>query len=231
MSDAVHKWSIYDVYQTLGSPETEEVVTRDGSPPDPFAPPQIVLLDLSRLSSPLLKENIILIDFGQSFFADHSPPHNVPATPLHYLSPEAFFGLEISFASDVWALACTIFEIRAESPLFDPFLSGDTLILKQIVETLGRFPDTWWNGWEARRTWFDETGAPKPADVQRKERAFLLAVKSSLHQRLREIGEQDDAPDVDEGTMIEKVGTHLDEVEVSLLADLLEKMLRYNPVG
>ena len=29
--------------------------------------------------------------------------------------------------------------------------------------------------------------------------------------------------------MIEKTGTGIDEAEVELLADLLEKMLRYNP--
>jgi serine/threonine-protein kinase SRPK3 len=208
----------------------EEVVTRDRSPPCPHAPWKVVApIDISHLSSPsLLKEDIHLIDFGQSFFADRSPPHNTPATPLHYLSPEAFFDLKISFASDVWALACVIFEIRAGSPLFDPFLSSDTLILKQIVETLGGFPEPWWSAWEARRVWFDETGAPKPAEEQKKEGVLLPAVKGSLREKLHEIGERDDAPDVDEGTMIEKAGTRLEEAEVELLTDLLEKMLRYS---
>ncbi|OBZ66636.1 Serine/threonine-protein kinase SRPK [Grifola frondosa] len=231
VSDVVHHWSDDNVYQILGSPETDNVVTRDGSPPSPHAPVQVVApIDISRLSSPLLlQEDILLIDFGQSFFADRSPPNYEPATPLHYLSPEAFFDSEISFASDVWALACAIFEIRAGSPLFDPFLSSDTLILKQIVETLGRFPDPWWNSWEARRAWFDETGELKPEEEQRKQAVLLPAVKSSLRQKLREIGQQDDAPEVGEGTMIEKTGTRLEEAEVELLADLLEKMLRYRP--
>ncbi|CCM06297.1 uncharacterized protein FIBRA_08548 [Fibroporia radiculosa] len=42
LSDAVRKWSADDVYNMLGNPETEEVVTRDGSPPDPHAPPEVV---------------------------------------------------------------------------------------------------------------------------------------------------------------------------------------------
>jgi serine/threonine-protein kinase SRPK3 len=46
---------------------------------------------------------------------------------------------------------------------------------------------------------------------------------------LREIRDQDDISNVNEGTMIEKEGTGLDEAEVRLLADLLEKMLRYCP--
>jgi serine/threonine-protein kinase SRPK3 len=231
VSDIVHKWSINDVYQTLGSPETEEVVARDGTPTSPVAPSQIVApIDFSRLSSPsLLEEHILLIDFGQSFFADHPPPNNVPATPFHYLSPEAFFDLKLSFASDVWALACTIFEIRAGSPLFDPFLSSDDLILKQIVETLGRFPEPWWSKWEARRAWFDEAGSPKQEDEQRREGALFPAITGSLRQKLCEIGDQDDVPYGDEGRMIESIGTHLDEAEVRLLADLLEKMLKYCP--
>lgn len=57
----------------------------------------------------------------------------------------------------------------------------------------------------------------------------LLSVKGSLRKQLREIGKQDDAPDVNEGRMTEKTGTWVDKAEVELLADLLEKMLRYRP--
>ena len=115
-----------------------------------------------------------------------------------------------------------IFQIRAGFQLFDPFLASDTLILQQIVGTLGRFPDPWWSTWEAREQWFDETGEVKPE-------ADLIAEKSSLREKLRDIGQQDDPPEADEGCMIEKTGTGIEETEVELLADLLEKMLRYNP--
>lgn len=208
----------------------DQVLTCDGSSPGLVAPSQVVApIDISRLSSSLLREDITLIDFGQAFSADRPPPHYVPTTPSHYLSPEAFFESKMSFSSDVWALACTIFEIRAGSPLFDPFFRDDSLILKQIVETLGRFPEPWWSTWEARRAWFDETGVPRPEEEQRKEGLPLPAVKNSLRQKLREIGKQVDAPYVDEGSMIEKTGIRLEESEVELLADLLEKMLRYEP--
>jgi serine/threonine-protein kinase SRPK3 len=66
----------------------------------------------------ILQEDVFLIDFGQSFFAELAPAHYMPAAPLHYLSPEAYFDSTVSFASDIWALACTIFEIRAGFPLF-----------------------------------------------------------------------------------------------------------------
>jgi len=47
--------------------------------------------------------------------------------------------------------------------------------------------------------------------------------------KLLKIGEQDDPPFEDEGPMIEKPRVRLDEEEVGLLGDLLEKMLKYLP--
>ncbi|KAF8514480.1 kinase-like domain-containing protein [Gautieria morchelliformis] len=113
VANQVHNWSmsVDDIYGIFGSPKMEELVTRNGSPPGPLSPSHVVApIDISVLSSlSLLKADILLIDFCESFFADHPPPHYEPTISLHYLSPEGFFDPEISFASDVWALACIIF--------------------------------------------------------------------------------------------------------------------------
>ncbi|CCM06298.1 uncharacterized protein FIBRA_08549 [Fibroporia radiculosa] len=93
---------------------------------------------------------------------------------------------------------------------------------------LGRFPDPWWNLWRERQVWFDETGVPKPEADQRREGVLLPAVKSSLRHRLRAIGEQDDSG-ADGGRMFEKSGLRLQDAEVELFADLLEKMMKYRP--
>jgi serine/threonine-protein kinase SRPK3 len=77
--------------------------------------------------------------------------------------------------------------------------------------------------------WFDERSEVKPEGEQQKQEALLTAAKNTLHQKLREIEQRDDAPKVEEGTMIEKTGTRLEEVEIELLADLLTKMLKYDP--
>ncbi|KAF8887120.1 kinase-like protein [Infundibulicybe gibba] len=231
MSDKALQWSDDDVYQELGDPEMEEVVRRDKSIPDSYAPSNVVApIEMSRLASPsFLKEDLLLIDFGQSFVVDQMKAQHEPATPLHYLSPEAFFDMKLSFASDVWALACTIFEIRAGCPLFDSLFGSEALVLKQVVETLGRFPEPWWSRWDDRHTWFDETGEPKSEEEQMKQGVLLTSSKSSISQKLNEIGEQDDPPDTDDGNMIEKTGTRLEAEEIELLADLLGKMLRYRP--
>jgi len=50
-----------------------------------------------------------------------------------------------------------------------------------------------------------------------------------IRAQLEEIGVEDRPPTRDDGPMIEPVGTRLEEEEIVLLNDLLEKMLKYRP--
>jgi len=152
ISDHVTKWSDDQVYANFGKPETEQLVPEDGSPPGSHAPTEIVAtIDNARLAHPsILQEDIIVIDFGQSFFMEHPPKEYQPAAPIHYASPEIRFESRISSASDIWALGCTIFEMRAGFPLFEPFLGSEVNIMKQMVETLGKPPEPWWNSFKER---------------------------------------------------------------------------------
>jgi serine/threonine-protein kinase SRPK3 len=115
-------------------------------------------------------------------------------------------------------LGCTIFEIRAGYSLIGSFLADKSTVVRDVVEVFGKLPDPWWNAFKGRHLWFDENGEPKDPDG-----------KSSIREKLCEIGEEDDPPTGDEGPMIETVGTRLEDEEVDLLSDLLEKMLMYNP--
>ncbi len=90
--------------------------------------------------------------------------------------------------------------------------------MRDAVELFGKLPDPWWGAFKQRHLWFDENGQSK-----------FLHKKNSIRKMLREIGEEDDPPRAEEGPMIETVGTRLEEVEVELLGDLLERMLKYNP--
>jgi len=183
----------------------------------------------------LLEESIIVIDFGQSFDTKQPPTKYAPATAMHYCPPETLFDNKFSFASDIWVLACTIFEIRVGYSLIGSFFADPTTIVQDAVALFGRLPDPWWGAFKDRRTWFDEfdescdefdewfdefdgNGQPKCPDH-----------KSSIRERLRRIGEKDDPPWYEQGPMIETVGTQIEEVEVELLSDLLEKMLKYDP--
>lgn len=80
-------------------------------------------------------------------------------------SPEAHFEGKIGIPSDAWALACTIFEIHLGFPLFEAFLGWDDEILKEIVTTLGKLPQSWWGTFENHHLWFDENRKPKAREL------------------------------------------------------------------
>ncbi len=82
----------------------------------------------------------------------------------------------------------------------------------------GKLPDPWWNAFKDRHLWFDEDGYPKSRYH-----------RSSIREKLCQIGEEDDPPTCEEGPMIETVGTQLDDEELELFDNLLKKMLKYNP--
>lgn len=229
VADHVHQWSDDYIYAILGEPDTERMATLDGSPLGPHAPVEVVapIDNASLSSSSFLKEDVIVSDFGQSFAMDCLPEDYEPATVVHYASPEARFESRISLASDIWALACTIFEIRAGFPLFESFLGDEAEVLKQMVQMLGKLPGPWWTAFDEHQLWFESNGEPKPLHVQKGAGVSLPAIRSSIRGVLQNIGEQDKLGDVRQGAMFERAGTRLKEDEIQMLGDLLERMLRY----
>ena len=231
LSPHVSKWSDAEVYSCLGNPERENVITRDGNPPGPHAPAMLVApIQNHKLShASLLQETTIINDFGQSYVVACPPPSYEPGTVLNYQSPETRFEGRAGFEADIWTLGCAIFEIRAGFSLFESFTGSDVDLLKQTVEVLGRLPDPWWGAFEQRALWFGEDGQPKSEQDQERAGVLLKAYTTSIRAKLLEIGEQDDLPSEDEGPMIEHPRVRLPEKEVDLLADLLQKMLKYIP--
>ena len=231
MSETVRRWSDAEVYGYLGRPEMEEVRTRRRQPRGPHAPPELVApIENSKFSDEsFLQESVLIHDFGQSYAVACPPKDYEPGTVMNYLPPETRFEERTGFEADIWALGCAIFEIRAGSPLFEPFLGSDADILRQTVETLGRLPVPWWSSFEERTLWFEEDGEPRSIEAQERDDLLLQASKSSIGERLHSIGTHDDPPYFDEGPMVEKSGVRLEEEEVELLGDLLHKILRYRP--
>lgn len=90
--------------------------------------------------------------------------------------------------------------------------------------TLGKLPEPWWSAFENHQLWFNEDGKPK---ARRLQQVLLPAEKTSIKQKLASIGNHGDW-EVD-GQMMEPHGTRLDEIEIQILGDLLEKMLHYRP--
>ncbi|KAF8342403.1 kinase-like domain-containing protein [Amanita rubescens] len=225
VSPRARRWTDEEVYSTLGQPGTEEVETLDNSPPGPHAPRELVQpIDNHNIS--FLEENIVVTDFGQSYDITAPPKDYHPCTALHYFSPEASLDNIVTPASDIWGLACTIFEIRAGFSLFTSFLVSKSTVLQDIVSTLGKLPEPWWSKFEERHVWFEENGEPK---VQVNGKPTFPARKTSIRELLQTVGDDEKVGIERDEPMMEPPGTRLEEEELELLSNLLEKMLRYQP--
>ncbi|KPM45361.1 hypothetical protein AK830_g1175 [Neonectria ditissima] len=127
----------------LGAPETAPVKRSSGQPPEPSAPKYVVnVVDLTRLPWGL-HDCICITDFDRSFLVD-DPPNDILGTPKKLLAPEAIYDLQPGPKSDVWALACTIFRMRAGYDLFHDLLSrSPAAALILVTSVLGPFPEKW----------------------------------------------------------------------------------------
>ncbi|KAM5486096.1 hypothetical protein MaudMau93_005170 [Microsporum audouinii] len=69
----------------------------------------------------------------------------------------AKFERPLSYSSDIWSLACSIWPMLGLRSLFSSCLATRDDILSQHVDTLGlpSFPSSWWNEWETRHDYFE----------------------------------------------------------------------------
>lgn len=238
LSDQTKNWSDRDIYGKLGQPITEKVQAAIEGDDVPKSGPSYLVepLHFSDLHRKYFSEKILLIDFDQSFLLRSLPVDGV-GTPIAYSSPEAIFDRKAGIKSDIWALGSTIFEIRAGTQLFASFFGGPNEILRQMVQTLGKLPEPWWNSWEQRKMYFDDDGKPKTSWVNN----ITLAVEYPLTQQVTDIGAEDDQVcsnkgDEDatsssflaDGSILEPLGTRLTQGEAQLLEDLIGRIVRYD---
>ncbi|KAF9563706.1 hypothetical protein CPC08DRAFT_816440 [Agrocybe pediades] len=224
-------WSDAEVYAHLGNPKTETVQTNDGRPIGLTRPQHSWTLSKTPDYTTLPSSKKAAPSSATSDNPTSQPQllHPPTRTLINYISPEARFTRRASFEADVWSLGCAIFEIRAGFPLFEPFLGSDAIILKKTVETLGRLPDPWWNAFAQRKVWFEEDGRPKSQEEHERAGVMLTSRKTSIREKLLEIGKDVDEPFEEEGPFIEKAYMEMTEGEADMLTDLLEKMLKYRP--
>ncbi|KAK6227647.1 hypothetical protein QIS74_01202 [Colletotrichum tabaci] len=101
-------------------------------------------------------------DFGMAFCPGQESRFE-SYTPLEIRPPEARFEplKPLSFASDIWSLACTIWAILGQRPFLDTFLISQDDATSDQVDALGPLPPEWWEKWETRSRRFAGNGKPK----------------------------------------------------------------------
>ncbi|KAK0656685.1 kinase-like domain-containing protein [Cercophora newfieldiana] len=159
--------SVEELYVKFGAPKLELVVRSDGKPTSsvPGVPPYVVQpvrFGIPNDKVTLGEVKLLLTDFGVAFRPSEKSRFQ-SYTPLALRPPEAFFepATPLSFASDIWSLGCVIFELLSHRSLINGnFLAPQDDITAQQVHLQGRLPPEWWDKWELRAKWFDESGKP-----------------------------------------------------------------------
>jgi len=159
------------LYEKYGTPEKEPIVRFDSTPLPPGVPTHgivpIWLAKASEKNNSLRSQNLAY-KFGEAFSPLNEQKYQ-SCTALGIRPPEVRFELDepLSFSSDIWTLACTIWNIMAQRPLFESFFATEDYMTCEHVDTLGILPLEWWRRWEARRPKFTEDGKPINREIYR----------------------------------------------------------------
>ncbi|RDL38376.1 Kinase-like protein [Venustampulla echinocandica] len=223
---SINEWSEDEVCQRFGEPRKDLILTISGCEPGRSAPRYLV--ESANLLDPrFLAEDILLVDFGQSFVVDNPPQAEDIGIPFSYCAPEVIFDSKVSKCSEIWALGCVIFELRAGQQLFPSWSGGQDEILRQMVQTLGILPDGWWNAWEKRTNFFNDDGKPK----QEWSDGIPKAVEYPISEIIGDIGSEDEEekePRKSEA-ILEPSGTSVPLEEAAQMNDLLDRIFKWAP--
>jgi serine/threonine-protein kinase SRPK3 len=209
-----------------GEPVTVDVCGNEGADVPPSVPKYLVHeVNFQEVDFKYLSDEICLIDYGVSFHKE-DPPSNY-YIPLPYLPPEGFalsddnetYPPIDSVGGDMWALGCTLFEIRMQVELFY-MLEGRDEHLDEMVRLFGKLPQALWDSWTYRDEYYDDDA--NPVGYRAGEDISQYFEKVAMNQPLSVTLHHAD------GTEEEK---HFEmcEKEKRLFADLLRRILRYDP--
>ncbi|WQF77233.1 Putative protein kinase [Colletotrichum destructivum] len=185
----------------------------DGKPLAPGVPSHVfspVRLGEASEKLSLSEAKVLVADFGVAFCPGQESRFE-SYTPLEIRPPEARFEplKPLSFASDIWSLACTIWVILGQRPFLDTFLISQNDATGDQVDALGPLPPEWWEKWETRSRKFAGNGKPKEGRLA-----------WSWDQRFEDSIQE---PGHDEGMET------LDERERDALFDMVRWMLAFRP--
>ncbi|KAL8720610.1 MAG: hypothetical protein Q9225_002545 [Loekoesia sp. 1 TL-2023] len=207
----IHTMSVNEIDERFHTPRAAKVESLDGRPLGPEAPRYAVMpAQLVIASDKVNDPRIRISDFGEAWLNNDQRKDDLQ-TPIVFLPPEAIFAKDqLGFPADIWTLACSIYEIMSERPLFEGFMLDRDDIVAEMISCLGPLPRPWWEAWKARGDFFTEDGSWR-SDMTRvhdsKSRPLLL--------RIQENGRE---------SSIFSAG------EVECLEKLLRIMLEYDPL-
>ncbi|KAJ5580245.1 uncharacterized protein N7459_006230 [Penicillium hispanicum] len=159
-AEAIDHSTTPELYERFGAPEPEAVVRLDGQPLTDGVPSHVFVPGWF---------GDLLGDFGESFNPQKTARFSSKTLPLLQPPEARFSDAPLSFASDIWTLACTVWEIFGQRPLFEAYFPTPDRVTAEQVEVLGLLPSEWWEKWSQRADWFNEEGelSKRPNSMRR----------------------------------------------------------------
>lgn len=197
------------IYDDIGEPRKLLMERNDGQELGPEVPEYCVLpAFVGKPCGEIVEADaqIIISDFGQAFFKDQHSKKEL-RTPLPMLPPEFIFGEQpIGPAVDVWSLGLTLYDLLGCRRLFEAFIADEDDVIAEMISARGPLPKRWWDIWQNKTIFFDESGSWKKND-RHSSTPWSLAKKMNYMER-----DEDFSPQ-----------------ERKAVEELLEKMLTYEP--
>lgn len=198
----------------LGPVKHERLRLRNGSRSDQ-APKYVVQRPTfpSLVNTPNQLNTVRIVDFGEAFPVDQ--PRKTLGVPvgLGYFPPELCFGYQASAASDVWELACLIFQTLGTTAPFPCFFPIFEILIGTAVPILGPLPGHWRGRFDHEMYGHSEDGEMKDADKEEVEWWWDEAMHTKSIR----------------GRMEANIAPRLSPEAVEFLAGLLGDMLVFEP--
>ncbi|KAI1178381.1 kinase domain-containing protein [Nemania sp. FL0916] len=191
-------WDPSRVDRLFGPVESETVEECGTGEYSKHCPDQLIkTTSLPGLDKSMLK-NVKIIDFGEAFFLG-KPPSTL-GTPIHYFPPEICFGYAASLKTDIWSLACVLYEIHSRSWLFPGMYPVFESIIGTIVDVVGPLPESWKGrfrfdmfgepgregGDQEPGWWYEDKDSPQPMPLD--QQLFAAAPHLNAAKRAEFIG-------------------------------------------
>ncbi|KAI0838806.1 kinase-like protein [Hypoxylon sp. FL0890] len=233
--------------ELTGEPDLMEIETVSGEDPRPHAPEYCVPGIPSGWCKSFVSDSVVIGDFGEAFHVSNPP--KTTGIPELYAAPEILFEGVPGLASDIWSLACTLYEVKTHEFLFAS-LWGSSIrdLLMEIQHYIGPLPEPYKSVY--RKQLFEHYGRA-PVDVSNSNSESQAEQSTGTEGATTEPSTRDydspcpfeeslgqerqfhrDVPDSDHLPPEEQRETfryRYTKEEISMLADLLKRMLRYNP--
>lgn len=118
----------------------------DGKPITEHAPESVILP--ANFSFPgTFDGSVIIADFGSTFKSQSKGGNANFSVYTPTAAPERLLGEGFGLSSDIWSLACTIFQLVSDKELFQDKSDSPDMILLEMMEVLGKPSEDWWLHW------------------------------------------------------------------------------------